>query len=141
MIIYLRPLLLVKNDDMFTNEHTLEDNYSIAYDDTMPPVFDYYNHTYETCHSYGGITQNYPFNIQHVYHVRVLYDDPAPIVINEKNFSYVKNNDTLCIWIMIRMFHVMVILWILSMMLLKVIMRKGNMVICISIILSFPSLC
>ena len=24
------------DDDMFTNEHTLEDNYSIAYDDTMP---------------------------------------------------------------------------------------------------------
>ena len=69
-----------KNDDMFTNEHTLEDNYSIVYDDTMPPVFDnhheeYYDigynyHPHETCHSYGGITQNHPFNIQLVYHVR-----------------------------------------------------------------------
>src|SRR4051812_7740607 len=42
-----------KNDDMFTNEHTLEDDYSIAYDDSMPPVFDsYYNykHALETCH-------------------------------------------------------------------------------------------
>ena len=29
-----------KNDDMFTNEHTSKDNYSIAYDDTMPrPCF------------------------------------------------------------------------------------------------------
>ena len=63
-----------KNDDMFTNEHSLEDNYSIVYDDTMPPVFDNYhkecfdigynyNHPHETCHSYGGITQNHPFNI------------------------------------------------------------------------------
>ena len=78
-----------KNDDMFTNEHTLEDNYSIVYDDTMPPVFDNYheeyydigynyNHPHETCHSYGGITQNHPFNIQLVYHVRVLNDDPVP---------------------------------------------------------------
>src|SRR3954469_9476831 len=43
--------------------------------------------------------------------------------------------------IMIRIFQVMVILWTLSMMLLEFIMRVGNMVICISIILSFPSLC
>ena len=85
----------IKNNDMFTNEHSLEDDYSIAYDDTMPPVFDnYYNHPYETCHSYGGIAQNHPFNIQLVYHVQVLYDDPAPIVINEKNSFYVENSDT-----------------------------------------------
>jgi hypothetical protein len=31
------------NDDMFTNEHTLEDNYSIAYDDTIPPIYDDYD--------------------------------------------------------------------------------------------------
>ena len=35
------------NEDMFTNEHTLEDNYSIAYDDTMPPVFDNYKEYYD----------------------------------------------------------------------------------------------
>ena len=79
---------------MFTNEHTLEDDYSIAYDDTMPPVFDSYykeyydigynyNHPHEGCHSYGGITQHHPSNVQFVYHVQVLYDDPTPIVINE----------------------------------------------------------
>src|SRR3954453_21206211 len=82
-----------KNDDMFTNEHTLEDDYSIAYDDTMPPVFDNYynyNHPLETCHSYGGITQNHPFNIQPVYHVQVICYEPAPIVTNE-NFSYVES--------------------------------------------------
>ena len=106
MIIYLKPLLLVKNDDdMFTNEHTWEDNYSIAYDDTMSPVFDNYykeyydidynyNHPHETCHNYRGIDQNHSSNIQLVYHVRVLYDDPTPIVTNEKNFAYVESNNT-----------------------------------------------
>src|SRR3954469_15818161 len=88
---------------MLTNENTLEDNYSIAYDDTVPPDFDNYyrdcydigyNYPYETCHSHGGITQNHPFSIQSVYHFRVLYDDPTPTIINEKNFSYVENNDT-----------------------------------------------
>ena len=47
----------------------------------------------------------------------------------------------LCMWLMIRMFYMIVILLILFMMLLKVIMREGNMVLCISTILSFPSLC
>jgi hypothetical protein len=34
---------VLSNDDTFTNEHTLEDNYSIAYDDTIPSVYDDYN--------------------------------------------------------------------------------------------------
>src|SRR3954468_20176699 len=127
-----------KNDDMFTNEHTLEDNYSIAYDDTIPPVFDNYNCSYynyndphETCHSYGGITQNHPFNIQLVYHFRVLYD-VLLLLLMRRIFLMWRIMILLCIWIMVRMFQVTVILWILSMMLLKVIMREGNMVIFIS---------
>jgi hypothetical protein len=28
------------NDGMVTDEHTVKDNYSISYDDTMPPIFD-----------------------------------------------------------------------------------------------------
>jgi hypothetical protein len=28
------------NEDMFTNEHTLEDSYSIAYYDIIPPIYD-----------------------------------------------------------------------------------------------------
>ena len=47
----------------------------------------------------------------------------------------------LCMWLMIRMFHVIVILLSLFMMLLKFIRREGNMVLCISTILSFSSLC
>src|SRR3954463_5889727 len=44
----------------------------------------------------------------------------------------------ICMWLMIIMFYVIVILLIFFMMLLKVIMREGNMVLCISKILSFP---
>src|SRR3954465_15893331 len=39
-----------ENDEMLTNENTLEDNYPIAYDDTMPPVFDNY---YRDCYDLG----------------------------------------------------------------------------------------
>ncbi len=46
---------------------------------------------------------------------------------------------TICLLFL--MFMVMRILLILFVLLLKVIMREGNMVLCISIILSFPSLC
>jgi len=47
----------------------------------------------------------------------------------------------LCIWIMIRMFHVIAILLSLSMMLLKVFMREGDMISYISKILSLLSFC
>ena len=70
----------------------------------MPPVFDNYykeyyeigynhNHPHETCHSYGGITQNHPFNIQLVYHVRVLNDDPAPTTINKNDYAFVESSN------------------------------------------------
>ena len=36
-----------KDDDMFTNEHILEDNYFIACDDTMPPIDDDCNDEYD----------------------------------------------------------------------------------------------
>ena len=79
-----------------------------VYDDTMPLVFDNYcddnyaiddnyKYPYRTCHNYernGFLTENHPSNIQLVYHVRVLYDDPTPIVINKKDFAYVENIDT-----------------------------------------------
>jgi hypothetical protein len=37
---------VLSNDDTITNEHTLEDSYSIAYDDTIPFVYDDYNDEY-----------------------------------------------------------------------------------------------
>ena len=44
-----------------------------------------------------GITslpKNHPSNIQLVYHVQVLYDDPTLIVTNKKDFANVENIDT-----------------------------------------------
>ena len=64
--------------------------------------------------------------MQLVYHVQVLYDDPTPSIINEKNLSSVENFDTFMHMVMIRMFHVMVILWISSMMPLEFIMRERH---------------
>jgi hypothetical protein len=62
------------NDDMFTNEHTLEDNYSIAYDDTISPIYDDYNDEYDTF-SPPSIEEkaNYDFNMPpyHFYFVFV----------------------------------------------------------------------
>ena len=91
------------NNGVDTDKPIVKDNYSISYDDTMPPVSnDYYkecydigsNYPYETCHSYDGIFKNHSLSMQLVYRVQILDNDPAPITINEKSFSYAKNNDT-----------------------------------------------
>ena len=86
----------------------------------MPPIFD----------DYGDENNNDSYFVEF-----------APTTINKNDYVYVESINSLCMWLMIRMFYVIVILLILFMMLLKVIMREGNMVLCISIILSFPSLC
>jgi hypothetical protein len=65
----------------------------------------------------------------------------APTTINKNDYLIWRVIIILCMWLMIRMFYVIVILLILFMMLLKVIMREGNMVLCISIIVSLLSLC
>jgi hypothetical protein len=91
------------NDGMVIDKPTVKDNYSISYDDTVPPIFDDYykecydigyNYPYETCHSHDWITKNNSFNMQLVYHVQILDNNLAPITINEKNSSYAKINDT-----------------------------------------------
>jgi hypothetical protein len=43
----ISAIYVSSNDDMFTNEHTLEDSYSIAYDDTIPLVYDDCNDEYD----------------------------------------------------------------------------------------------
>jgi hypothetical protein len=126
------------NYDMFTNEHTLEDSYSIAYDDyndeydifspptieektrydyNMPPIFDDY-----------GDENNY-------------FVEFAPTTITKNDYVHVGSFNSFMHMAHDKHFYVIVILLILFMMLLKVIMREGNMVLCISIILNFPSLC
>jgi hypothetical protein len=91
------------NDGMVIDKPTVKDNYSISYDDTVPPIFDDYykecydigyNYPYETCHSHDWITKNNSFNMQLVYHVQILDNNLAPITINENNSSYAKINDT-----------------------------------------------
>jgi hypothetical protein len=121
---------------MFTYEHTLEDSYSIAYDD--------YNDEYDIFSS--PTTEE---KTRYDYNMPSIFDDYG----DENNYfvefspTVISKNDywgvliLLCIWLMIRMFYVIVILLILFMMLLKVIMREGNMVRWISTILSFPSFC
>jgi hypothetical protein len=92
----------------------------ISYDYNMPPIFD----------DYGDENNNdsYFLNLLPLQLIRMTMFMWGVLIL-------------LCIWLRIRMFYVIVILLILFMMLLKVIMREGSMVLCISIILSFPSLC
>ena len=87
----------------------------IYFDDSMPPIYDDYNDSY--------------------------FFEFAPTIINENYYAYVESNNTF-----MHVDHDKNVLcdsYIgnLFMMLLKVIMREGNMVIRISIILSLLSLC
>jgi hypothetical protein len=103
-------------DDMFTNEHALEDSYSIAYDD--------YNDEYNIFSSpwkQGMITIFLLFLMIMVMRIILL----NLLLLRLFMWGVLI---LLCIWLMIRIFYVIVLLLILFMMLLKVIMREGNMV-------------
>jgi hypothetical protein len=121
------------NDDMFTYEHTLEDNCSIAYDDYNDEYGIFSSPTIEEEIRYDYICLL--FLIIMVMRIVILGN-----LLLLRLFMW-GVLILLCIWLKIRMFYVIVTLLILFMMLLKVIMREGNMVLCISTILSFPSLC
>ena len=133
--------------DIFSPPNTEE---NIYFDDTMPPIYDDYNDDY-VIFSPPTIEEkiNYDYNMPPILddygddnnNNDSYFVEFAPTTINKNDYTFVESNNSLCMRLKIRMFYVIVILWILSMMLLKVIMREGNMVICISIILSFPSLC
>jgi hypothetical protein len=55
---------------MFTNEHTLEDSYSISYDDTIPLVYDDYNDEYDIF-SLPTIEEK----INYYYNIPPIFDD------------------------------------------------------------------
>ena len=129
------PLASKNYDTMFTSIYTCKDNYPLVYDDTMPPVFDTY------CDDKYATDYNHLSSLQLVYHVQVLYDNPTLTVTNKKDFAYVENIGNFMHRDHDKMFHVMVILWILSMMLLEIIMREEDMVSFIPIILFLLSLC
>jgi hypothetical protein len=128
---------------VFTNEHTLEDSYSIAYDDTIPLVYD--DDEYDIF-SPPTIEEK----ISYDYNMPPIFDDYgdennndsyfvefSPTTINKNDYVYVGVLILLCMWLMIRMFYVIAIL-LIFMMLLKVIMREGSMVLCISTNIKFP---
>jgi hypothetical protein len=83
---------------MFTNEHTLENSYSIAYDDTIPPVYDDYNDEYDIF-SPPTIKEK----ISYDYNMPPIFDDYgdenndsyfvefAPTMINKNDYVYVES--------------------------------------------------
>jgi hypothetical protein len=114
----ISAIYVPSNDDMFTNEHTLEDTYSISYDYSMPPIFD----------DYGDENNNDSYFVEF-----------APTMIKKNDYVYVgsityfmhvaHDKNVLCDSYIVNFIHDA-----------KVIMREGNMVLCISTILCFPSL-
>jgi hypothetical protein len=84
---------------MFTNEHTLKDSYSIAYDDTIPPIYDAYNDEYDIF-SPPTIEEkiNYDYNRPPIFYD---YGDEnnndsyfvefAPTTINKNDYVYVES--------------------------------------------------
>jgi hypothetical protein len=135
---------------MFTNERTLEDSYSIVYDDTMPPIYDDYNDEYDIF-SPPTIEEK----IRYDYNMPPIFDDHgdennsdsyfiefAPTTIKENDYVYVgsinsfmhmtHDKNVLCDSYIVNSIHDGT----------KSYYKRGkNMVLCISIILSFPSLC
>jgi hypothetical protein len=99
------------NDDMFTNEHTLEGSYSIAYDD--------YNDEYDIF-SPPAIEEKTRYD----YNMPPIFDDYG----DENDCVYVGSINSFMHAAHDKNVYVIVILLILFMMLLKVIMREGNMV-------------
>jgi hypothetical protein len=69
------------NDDMLTNEHTLEDSYSIVYDDTIPPVYDDCNDDYDIF-SPPTIEEKISYN----YNMPPLFDDYGDESNNDSYF-------------------------------------------------------
>ena len=134
------------NDDMFTNEHTLEDNYSIAYEDTIPPIYDDCNDEYDIF-SPPTIEEeiNYDYNMPPIFDD---YGDEnnndsyfvkfAPTIINKNDYVYVgsinsfmhvaHDKNVLCDSYIVNFIH-------------DATESYYEPVLCISIILGFPSLC
>jgi hypothetical protein len=86
------------NDDIFTNEHTLEGSYSIAFDDNIPPVYDDYNDEYDIF-SPPTIEEK----ISYDYNMPPIFDDYgdenndsyfvkfSPTTINKNDYVYVES--------------------------------------------------
>src|SRR3954464_3042690 len=86
---------------MFTNEHTLEDSYSISYDDSIPPIYDDYNDEYDIF-SPPTIEEriNYDYNMPPIFddygdenNNDSYFVEFAPTTINKNDYDYVESNN------------------------------------------------
>jgi hypothetical protein len=93
----ISAIYVPSNDDMFTNEHTLEDSYSIAYDDTIPPVYDDCNDEYDI---FSPLTIeeeiSYDYNMPPIFddygdenNIDSYFVEFAPTTINKNDYVHV----------------------------------------------------
>jgi hypothetical protein len=121
----------------------------IYFDDTMPPIYDDYNDEYDISVHLLLRRKLIMITICLLYFMTmVMKITMIAILLNLIPLQLIRMTMFMwgvlilvCMWLRIRMFYVIVIFLILFMMLLRVIMREGSMVLCISTILSFLSLC
>jgi hypothetical protein len=108
----------------------------------MPPIYDDYNDEYDIF-SPSTIEEK----VRYDYNMPPIFDDYgdennidsyvvefAPLRLIRMTMFMWRVLILLCMWLMIRMFYMIVIFLILFMMQLKFIMREGNTVLCISTI-------
>jgi hypothetical protein len=114
-------------DDMF-DEYALQNRCSLAYDDTKPLVYDGYDDEYNIFSSPTFEEKiSYDYNMPPVLMIMVMRIIILMNLLLLRLFMW-GILILLCMWLMIGMLYVIVILLVLFMMLLKVIMREGNMV-------------
>ena len=111
-------MMITMMNMIFFSPPTIEEK--INYDYNMPPIYD----------DYGDENNNDSYFVEY-----------APTIFNKKNFAFVESinsfmhvthdKNVLCDSYIVNFIHDAT----------KVIMREGNMVLCISIIFSFLSLC
>ena len=135
-------------NDLFSSP-ALEDSYSIAYDDTKPPIYDDYNDEYDIF-SPPTIEEkiNYDYNMPPIFddygdenNNDSYFVEFAPTTINKNDYVYVESinsfmhvahdKNVLCDSYIVNFIHDATESYY---------ERERNMVLCISIILSFPSL-
>ena len=123
---------------LFNDESTILEEVSIDYDKEVAIYDDYGDDMYVIKNNDNHETCHHDFNFQS--HGSILLS-LLPLLfmrINLLMWSVVKS---LCLWIMKRMLYVIVILLNSFMMLLKITMREEHMLLHISVISSFLSMC
>ena len=123
---------------LFNDESTIMGEVPIDYDNKVPIYDDYGDHMYDMKNNDNHETCHHDFNFQSHDSYFVEF---APTTMHEINLIMSRVIKFLCLWIMKRMLYVIVILLNSFMMLLKIIMREELVLLHISIISSFISVC